>query len=329
MSCYAKAVTQAGLQLFELGNDLLKIVVSPTEGGKIRHLVNLQTGRDYCWQMPDPPGGPRKPGMGYDEADCTGMDDCMPTIAACRWNGRDLPDHGEIWTGQMETEWMARSDDYVALVTALELPLSAMRLERVVSISEGAPIIKLQYELSSTGDQDQDYIWALHPLMTFRAGEQLILPSVQKIITDATAVNTPMEGFGREFDWPVAAEGLDLSKLKVGDDEKSCVKFFSEKMQVGWAALHDSQRGDLLAFLFDPSVLPYVGVWINRGGWGGYQHVAIEPSNGRPDGLDVAAGQWNSAQKLCAGQCRTWELSILCTTRKGKISDIQPDGSVS
>ena len=42
MSCYAKAVTQAGLQLFELGNDLLKIVVSPAEGGKIRHLVNLQ-----------------------------------------------------------------------------------------------------------------------------------------------------------------------------------------------------------------------------------------------------------------------------------------------
>lgn len=329
MSCYAKETRQAGLQLFELGNDLVKIVVSPGEGGKIRHLVNLQTGRDYCWQMPDPPGGLRKPGMDYTQADCTGIDDCLPTIAPCRWNGRDLPDHGEIWTGQMETEWIARSEDCVALRTSLDLPFSAMRFERVVSVSEGASIIKLHYALRSTGEKDQDYIWALHPLMAFRAGEQLVLPSVQRIITDASAANTPLEGFGREFDWPVAADGLDLSKLKVGDDEKGCVKVFSGKMQAGWAALHDSRRGDLLAFLFDPSVLPYVGVWINRGGWGGYQHVAIEPTNGRPDGLDVAAGQWNSAQKLCAGQCRTWELSILCTTRKGRMNDIQPDGCVS
>ncbi|MFH1005960.1 MAG: hypothetical protein V1800_00475 [Candidatus Latescibacterota bacterium] len=329
MSCYAKEISQAGLRLFELGNDLVKVVVSPVEGGKVRHLVNLGTGRDYCWQMPDPPTLSRYPGMDYTQADCTGIDDCLPTIAACNWNGRDLPDHGEIWTGQMETEWVARSKDTVSLGTSLDLPFSAMRFRRVVSILDGSPVIKLHYELSSTSEEDQDFIWALHPLLAFRAGEQVILPSVHRVITDESAAHTPLAGFGRELDWPVPAEGLDLSKLKVGEEGRSSIKFFSEKMQVGWAALHEPARGDLLAFLFDPSVLPYVGVWINRGGWAGYQHVAIEPTNGRPDGLDIAAGKWHSAQKLGAGQCTKWELSLLCTTHKDGINDIQPDGRVS
>lgn len=330
MTCYANETSWKGSKLLELANDLVKISVSPSEGGKIRHLVNLATGRDYCWQMPEPPTNPRKLGMDYGDADCTGIDDCLPTIGPCQWNGRNLPDHGEIWTEQTQAQWISKTSEDVALSTSLDLPVSQMRLRRIISLAAESPLVRLKYELQSTSAEDQDFIWSLHPLMTFKATERLILPSANELVIDATSVNTPLLGLGERFAWPIAAEGLDLSRLQIGKEgEQSCVKFFSDRMQAGWAALHDIEDGDLLAFLFDPSELPYVGVWINHGGWAGYQHVAIEPSSGRPDRLDIAAGQWNSAQKLLAGQSASWELSILCTNHKGEIRDIQPDGSIT
>jgi hypothetical protein len=35
-----------------------------------------------------------------------------------------------------------------------------------------------------------------------------------------------------------------------------------------------------------------VGLWINRGGWHGYHHLAVEPGIGAPDPLDVAVREW-------------------------------------
>ena len=100
-------------------------------------------------------------------------------------------------------------------------------------------------------------------------------------------------------------------------------------MKSGWVGLHDPERGDLLGFMFDPAVLPFVGIWINRGGWGGYEHLAIEPTNGRPDALDIASGQWHSAGKLKARQRPSWDLGILCTVHKGPVNHLRPDGGIS
>ena len=89
MTCSIRESNENGLAVYDIANDRVKAVVSPTEGGKIRHLVNLDTGRDYCWQMPDPPANERRIGLSYPDADCTGIDDCVPTIAACTWKRTD------------------------------------------------------------------------------------------------------------------------------------------------------------------------------------------------------------------------------------------------
>jgi hypothetical protein len=34
------------------------------------------------------------------------------------------------------------------------------------------------------------------------------------------------------------------------------------------------------------------GIWLNRGGWNDYHHLAIEPGIGAPDPLDVAVQDW-------------------------------------
>jgi len=329
MTCFAHQLSERGREVYELGNELVRVTVSPAEGGKIRHLVNRSSGRDYCWQMPDPPQTERKLGLPYPQADSSGIDECLPTIEPCRWNGRDLPDHGEVWTEKMDARWTERGDQRVALSTSVDLPVSPMRFERTIDVREGSPVVTLAYALTSTSDRDQDYLWALHPLTTFRPGERLILPGVSRVVSDKITCESPLKGAYREFDWPVAAETIDLSNLQAGPLGGSCAKVFSDKMQYGWAALHDPQRGDLLAFLFDPGALPYVGVWINRGGWGGYEHVAIEPTTGRPDALDVAAGQWKSASKLPAGKTVRWQVRILLATHPAVINNITYDGTIS
>ena len=45
------------------------------------------------------------------------------------------------------------------------------------------------------------------------------------------------------------------------------------------------------------------------GGWAGYRHVAIKPTNGAPDPLDVAAA-WNRCQRLQPGAAASWEMTL-------------------
>ena len=58
--------------------------------------------------------------------------------------------------------------------------------------------------------------------------------------------------------------------------------------------------------------------------------LAIEPTNGRPDALDITAGQWHSAGKPKARQKLSWDRGILVPyTKVLLITSVQTGGSHS
>ncbi len=295
-----------GFTLYQLQNERVRIEICPELGAKIVGLTDLASGREWMWTPPDRGDLFRnRTGDPFQDSTIIGADECIPTIAPSHWQGRDLPDHGEAWS----EAWSVDDDafDRGAIVTYLRFPVSPLEMVRAVTL-EGSTV-RLRYRLTNLADEPTDYIWALHPLMNIHPGDRLLLPAeVKTLRTDAVDL-PPWRGRGVVVEWPQPGHGLDLSRLDLGGEGRS-MKLFTEPLKQGLAAIHNEESGDYLVFAFDAAINNTLGIWINRGGWNGYQHVALEPGNGAPDPLALAVQDWKRFTRLQPGETVRWDLDL-------------------
>jgi hypothetical protein len=66
---------------------------------------------------------------------------------------------------------------------------------------------------------------------------------------------------------------------------------FAAPLLEGRAGVHNELSGDRLILEWEPAVNNTLGLWLTRGGWHGHHHLALEPTNGAPDPLSLAAEQ--------------------------------------
>ncbi len=257
-----------------------------------------------------PPGGPKyfrnKTGNCFPDGTLVGADECIPTLAECQWRDLKLPDHGEVWT----EAWVLDEEDLEnkKVTVSIDMPISPLKFKRTLSLE--VERVKFDYTLTSKSDEPLEYIWALHPMMAIEDGDRLILPEeCETMRLDATVINCGLGDRGTVIKWPAPTEGIHLDKLGF-NCENGAVKFFTDPLTLGRAAIHNQHTGEYITFACDTRELNTFGVWINRGGWGGYHHVAIEPSNGAPDPLDLAVKEWKRCSVLGPGESCSWSLSI-------------------
>lgn len=275
--------------------------IIPALGAKISSLVNLQTGREWMWSPPERMLFANKTGDSFPDGTKIGADECFPTIAACEWRGRSLPDHGEVWT----EAWDAAIEDG-RVKTSINCPISPFRLERTASLSGSC--LRLDYAATNLSSEHQECLWAIHPLLTIEPGDELHLPA-SSFRVDAS-MGCGLGDRGAAGNWPSPRVGMQLDRLDFGNDDPAAVKVFTDSLQEGVVTVRNRNTRDQLIFRFDPNVLNTVGVWINRGGWNGYHHLAIEPTNGAPDRLDIAAQEWARCWTLAPKETRRWWVSL-------------------
>lgn len=258
---------EQGFDVYVLRNDSLELGVVPELGARIISLKNLRSGREWMWW---PEGGQRlfrnRLGDDFANSPLVGADECLPTIAPCGWQGRQLPDHGEVWSVPWSvdaTAWKCGQ-----LRTRVKLAISPFEMERAIELSGNG--VRLSYRLASWSDVEERFLWAWHPLLRLEAGDELRLPPSTRALlkdagwVDAVTSTTPANG---------------------------CSKLFAEPVREGCAAIQNSRTGDRLAIEWDPNENNTLGLWLTRGGWHGHHHFAIEPTNGSPDQLAQAAEQ--------------------------------------
>ena len=89
----------------------------------------------------------------------------------------------------------------------------------------------------------------------------------------------------------------------------------------GWCAVHDPADDFYVAMLFPVESVPYVGLSINLGGWPvdrpANYNLGLEPCNGYPDRLDVAAGK-GSCAVAAPGERLAWHIDL----HMGRCSDL-------
>src|SRR6266566_9242176 len=163
---------EQGFEVFVLSNQDIELAVVPELGARIISLRDLRTGREWLWH----PAGGRKlfrnrAGDNFETSPLVGLDECLPTIAPCSWQGRDLPDHGEVWALPWTVDDEAWQDG--VLRTSAELTISPFYLERTLELQENE--VHLSYQLKNWSAIQEFYLWAMHPLLRLQPGDQLEL----------------------------------------------------------------------------------------------------------------------------------------------------------
>jgi hypothetical protein len=291
-----------------------RVLCVPALAGR---LVEMEiAGRQWLWHNEAIPFAPPSEGASYVEtADSGGYDECFPTVAACRipgwvrgWGGVDLPDHGEVWSQVPEMQVDTGADGQ-AVVTTWEGRRLPYRLTRLVRVTPDGSVVMTYHAVNDAADRIP-FIWAGHPLLPLTPDTRLVLPEATPFRVAIT--HGIQMGDGRSMHrWPfVRAAGRVLDFLTPNDvaKEYACKLFVT--LSEGWARLQ--QGGMELEVSFDTKEVPYLGLWINKGGWGPagrklrYQNLAMEPAIGAPDALSDALGDWKSAHWLEPGEVRSW-----------------------
>jgi hypothetical protein len=261
--------------------------------------------------MWSPPAGavfhPIAPNTPFDQSSLVGADECLPTIGACEWRGRSIPSHGEAWSAVWELDRLALTNGRI--VTRLQLPISPFWVERTITV--GGNQARFEYALRNVDFAAQEFMWAFHPLMKIEAGDRLELPGIVQVVTEVS-MGVPLGGRGDMVQWPYAGEGVALDHLDFGRPD-AAVKLFTEQGAATSATIRNERTGDTLRFDFDPKRVDTLGIWLTRGGWNGYEHLAIEPGIGAPDPLAVAVKEWKRFGLVMPDQTYRWHFTMTLT----------------
>ena len=318
------------------------VTVIPEFGGKI---ASIQIGGLELLQPPLSPIAPRTQTMAFDDADASGWDECLPSVAACvaetNAGAAQIPDHGDLWRVEWEKQGPATSankdgspatragireqglgrdakteSSLTLLGECFSLPLE---LERTLALSETARgwRLSLDYLLKNTGQYSVPWSWAAHPLFVAEKGDRIELP---KSIRSLRLEGSGGDRLGRSGDtvsWPVAtlADG-SVDDLSVGKDSASEVgdKLFAGPLSAAenWCALERPSTGLRIRVRFDAAATPYLGLWICYGGWpekSGPKQVcvAMEPATAPVDSLAVR-GPWS--RTLAPAETFSWPMEV-------------------
>jgi hypothetical protein len=258
-------LSEQGFEVFGLRNEAIGLALVPALGGKIISLRNLATGYEWMWH---PPTGMKlfrnRLGDDFAASTMTGWDECIPTIAPCIWKNRKLPDHGETWSvpWNIDLEAFGRG----VLKTSLTFAVSPFYFERSIELRGNE--IHLDYKLENLGNEPEEYLWAMHPLLPINDGVELQL-------TDEAREKLAGEVW--------------INDLMFRTEKPACVKVCAGPLREGSAGVVNISARDRLRFEWNTNINNTLGVWITRGGWNGYHHIALEPTNGAPDALNEAA----------------------------------------
>ncbi len=292
------------------------LTLMPALGGKI---ASLRVGSHELLQTPLKPYGPRTKTMAFSDADASGWDECLPSVAACTVDTAAgtaaIPDHGDLW----RVPWQvlhSSSDSATMRANCFSLPLPLTR-SLILSETKSGWRLELLYSLTNLGAYAVPWSWAAHPLFAVDPGDRIVLPETQLEARVEGSAGATLGPSGETIPWPkVRRTDGTISDLSTAQDPNSGIGdkiFFGPCGEDhGWAALDRLRLGLRLTVRFDPALTPYLGLWLCYGGWPddpGLKQVcvALEPTTAPVDSL-VVPGSWS--RQLDPGETFTWPMEL-------------------
>ena len=297
-------VTRSGFPARQLSNAFLSVEIVPQLGARIVSLKNVRTGREWCWH----PGSElqlfaNRYGDVFADSPNAGFDECFPTIEACEWQSRQLPCHGEVWSVPWALDEAAWEQGIIS--TTVRCKQSPFELNRQVYVRENQ--VHLKYVLRNQGANPEPYLWAFHPMIQVNAEDRMALPPEVQALRLEGASGGPLAAPRSDWAWPSPFPDFHLDRFELGANQSASVKGFTGKLENACARIANRANGEFLEISWDAEPNPFLGVWINRGAYQGFQYVAaLEPTNGQTDSLR----RHHIHQILPAGGECSWSMTI-------------------
>lgn len=169
--------------------------------------------------------------------------------------------------------------------------------------------VRIDYAITNVSDSRFSCIWAAHPLFATSPGMYIRVPSSCDSVINAYETSS-MGLVGSLLQYPLS--GLrDLSRVSTATG--TCRKFyFATKMSEGWCSLVDPSANTRVRLSFPVDRVPYLGVWVNEGGWAGQNNIGLEPALGAMDS-PLQAATYGMSNELAPHETKTWYLEIEAT----------------
>jgi galactose mutarotase-like enzyme len=303
-----------GVDAWMLANASVQVVIIPEMGGKIVSLLDRHSGVEWLAGPGKRPFHPVEYGVVFTDQDMSGWDEMFPTIVACPYpgqgphHGASLPDHGDAWA----LPWDVVQAGEGRLTISVKGRALPYRLTRTADCPEPGAL-RLSYTLQNLGGDPMPYLWSAHPQFTCGQDGQVVFPpEVTEVINTVDA----SWGWGEpetRFAWPEAT-ALDGSKVRIDrigpPTSKRARKFFAlPDARPTWTEVLRCGSGERLRLEWDPSQVPYVGVWMEEGVFSHDSIAAPEPMTAWYDTLSVAVEK-GYAPVLPAGETTAWSLTV-------------------
>jgi len=298
-----------GFLAYSLESEAIKLIVVPELGAKIVTMLDKRSGKEWLAGA----GGRKLRKVAYAsdfaQADVSGWDECFPTVLACsypgkgQFEGRFMPDHGELWS----IPWEARVGP-TGIVCSVQGRALPYRFQREMSLADERTF-RFAYRVANEGEETWSALWCAHPLFLATEHTEIFLPGE---VTEVLCVDGGRKlQSGAIYSWPEGDDSLPYPIHRIGpSSSRDSRKFYvSGTVKEGRAGLIEKHTGASIELLWSPEQLPYLGVWVNEGGYLETPVCAIEPCNGFYD--DLAAADANDRRlRLEPGQACEWELYV-------------------
>jgi len=297
-----------------LENDVWKLDVLPETGAKIISIYNKIFQRELIWKNPCPPELPPEYESSFELSDLSGFDECIPTISSDRfpcfpWKDTAVPDHGEVWS----VPWsIVKGDKWLdARISGVRFPYNFSR-----SIRLSGDEIQLDYQVENNCAFSIPFLWSAHPLFAVEQDTSILIPPHREARIEWASEKENILTNMSDINWPEISlsDNRKISLDKVPPkDANFAAKIFFLGIPEGICGLRFPSDKTELKIIFSPDDIPYIGLWINAGGFpaGNNEHynIALEPCTSPFDSLSKSYEQGYAKQAPPQSTVR-WHIRI-------------------
>jgi hypothetical protein len=309
-----KEIELDGFKALNISNDFISITTIPSLGGKIVSVEDKKSGFDFAFKNPHIKNYSCKYASDFSNSSASGIDECFPTVALSKyteypWENIEIPDHGEIWSQEMETEVIGKT--IVQKAHGVRFPYI---FNRAINLEDNS--LFLNYRVENLSNFDFKYAWSIHPHFILLENTEIHMENGTDIFVDFTKTND-FQLKTLKYKWPILETGdnksIDFSKITAIDNGQA-EKLYACNLKEGRVKLCYPDQKESITFKFNSELLSYCGIWIDHGGWpfndNPYKVLAIEPCNCITDRFEDSVAR-RAFDVVKAKSYKEWKLDLI------------------
>ena len=293
-----------GFETLVLENSKVRASIIPSLGGRVWELLDRVRERQWIWHRESVPPTAAPPGAAYDDVWAGGWEELFPNDAPAEFEGRVLPDHGELWTASWSvSETSAGSEAVVRLVA--DTAGRATSCVKEFRLPADSNTISVSYRIENCEAEAFHFLFKQHLPVAINPSCSLVVPGGRVTAVDST-FGSLLPGAG-PFDWPLAESrdgSYDLRVIPPRSSREREFVYISETVD-GWCGVDDAAVGASLRLRYDQMKLPYLWLFLSYGGWRDCYTAVLEPCTNMPKDLGEATRAGQSALLEVGGVFQT------------------------